>query len=641
MSEDRTLLRRRSRTNLEDDTNSTVDSFPVAAVKSKHYGTITIILCSLLSLVLFAYLYAQIAGDLRAHVFANGATSQRDWAPSLDQYLHPEDHIYRKPTTQQYTWHISSSFRAPDGVRKKVYLVNGVFLGPTIETRPGDRLIINVVNHLEEGTALHWHGLHMRGTNEMDGAVGITQCPIAPGGNFTYRFEIDENQHGTFWWHAHDQTERADGLYGGLVVHKPVGESNANENRFSYDEERLLLIGDWYHRPAYEVMAWYMRAGSFGNEPVPDSLLVNGLGAYNCSDYGIATAFKCALTPASLYPALIVDKSKVYRFRVVNVGSLAGFALSISDASMTAVTLDGAHEIEGRSAQTVGFLHPGERVDILVSWPHVIVPESRSELHVELEEGSFRYPNPALTLLHSFPVFDQNTSHVQDRRPGVPTEVPTITFFSLATANASADSTFTLPEADQTILLYAKTKKLAKLHNYPYGFFNQTSWRPQWTPHLPLLALPRSVWDANQLVPFVPSSSNRPAVVDIVINNIDDGSHPFHLHGYDAYILSNCADGSYWGSYNPFTDSARPCGDYNLERPVLRDTVVVPRRGYVVLRFLADNPGIWMLHCHLLWHQAAGMAMAVHVGVRGDAEMSISSGWDSNRSRDLFDSCSR
>lgn len=41
-----------------------------------------------------------------------------------------------------------------------------------------------------------------------------------------------------------------------------------SDDRFSYgyDKEILLLIGDWYHRPAEEVLSWYLRAGSYGNE---------------------------------------------------------------------------------------------------------------------------------------------------------------------------------------------------------------------------------------------------------------------------------------------------------------------------------------------------------------------------------------
>jgi FtsP/CotA-like multicopper oxidase with cupredoxin domain len=49
-------------------------------------------------------------------------------------------------------------------------------------------------------------------------------------------------------------------------------------------------------------------------------------------------------------------------------------------------------------------------------------------------------------------------------------------------------------------------------------------------------------------------------------------------------------------------------------RAVRKDTVSVPRRGYVVLRFKAGNEGVWMLHCHLLWHMGSGMAMGIQVG---------------------------
>jgi FtsP/CotA-like multicopper oxidase with cupredoxin domain len=52
-------------------------------------------------------------------------------------------------------------------------------------------------------------------------------------------------------------------------------------------------------------------------------------------------------------------------------------------------------------------------------------------------------------------------------------------------------------------------------------------------------------------------------------------------------------------------------GPFDLSRAVLRDTVQIPRRGYAVLRFRADNPGVWLFHCHVMWHLAGGMAMVV------------------------------
>lgn len=93
--------------------------------------------------------------------------------------LHPEDHIYRNPSTQHHDWVVTADHRRPDGVLKRVYLINGnpyslftsrhiliykidLFPGPTVEARSGDRLIVNVTNSLEEEPiSIHWHGIHI------------------------------------------------------------------------------------------------------------------------------------------------------------------------------------------------------------------------------------------------------------------------------------------------------------------------------------------------------------------------------------------------------------------------------------------------------------------------------------------------
>ena len=100
----------------------------------------------------------------------------------------------------------------------------------------------------------------------MDGVVGLTQCSIAKSQKFTYQFRIDEDQAGTFWYHGHSGTQRADGLYGGLVVHKPAANQLGEVQSYQYDAEQLFLIGDWYHRRGSDVLAWYEDFGHFGAE---------------------------------------------------------------------------------------------------------------------------------------------------------------------------------------------------------------------------------------------------------------------------------------------------------------------------------------------------------------------------------------
>jgi FtsP/CotA-like multicopper oxidase with cupredoxin domain len=109
--------------------------------------------------------------------------------------------------------------------------------------------------------------------------------------------------------------------------------------------------------------------------------------------------------------------------------------------------------------------------------------------------------------------------------------------------------------------------------------------------------------------------------IDLIINNLDDGSHPFHLHGHSFYVLASHKSERGWGSYSPWSEAAsNAVPEFNLNRPLRKDTVSVPRRGFVVLRFRADNTGLWMLHCHVLAHLGSGMAIGVEVGGVGRDE---------------------
>lgn len=62
-----------------------------------------------------------------------------------------------------------------------------------------------------------------------------------------------------------------------------------------------------------------------------------------------------------------------------------------------------------------------------------------------------------------------------------------------------------------------------------------------------------------------------------------------------------------------------------------RDTVMVPYRGYAVLRFRAENPGVWVFHCHTLWHMVSGMAMVFDVLGDPVGEVAHESGFEEGR----------
>ena len=68
----------------------------------------------------------------------------------------------------------------------------------------------------------------------------------------------------------------------------------------------------------------------------------------------------------------------------------------------------------------------------------------------------------------------------------------------------------------------------------------------------------------------------------------------------------------------PFT---RPTGlndiTMNYKNPPKRTTVHVPNNGYIVVRFKADNPGLWFFHCHVFSHMLKGMAMIFDISDQG------------------------
>lgn len=128
-------------------------------------------------------------------------------------------------------------------------------------------LEITVTNKLDyNGTAIHMHGLRMMNNNLMDGVPGITQCPIAPGSTFTYKFKA--TQYGTTWYHSHYSLQYADGMVGPMTIHGPTSA----EFDSSIDP---ILMTDHNHRSAFE--DYYMELE--GHPPPMSSILLNGKGS--------------------------------------------------------------------------------------------------------------------------------------------------------------------------------------------------------------------------------------------------------------------------------------------------------------------------------------------------------------------------
>lgn len=554
-----------------------------------------------------------INGAVSGHGNGNGVTEQSSLdLPNFTSLLHPQNHTHRKAHRVELQWNITAGIRRPDGVAKMVYLVNGEFPAPVIEVRSGDELVVNVRNQLEdEDVAIHWHGLRI--ANEMDGVVGLTQCGISPRREMRYQLDIPDDGAGTFWWHSHSETQRADGLFGALIVHDPDngGEEGVEATKYEYEEEQVLMVGDWYHRPAREVLASYLDWTNFKIQPAPDSLLINGMGHFNCSMAIKARPLDCQ---QARFPSLVVGERT--RMRIINVGALTGISIATAGYSMTAIQVDGGNAVEAITSSSIGILYPGERVDVIFERQG----NTAASIEISIDRENMGFPNLALTAEQTFAIepsatdskMEPQTAVVAQERGGERPDVERIDLSRLS-GKSLVPEVFK-HEAGHTILLYATISYMTRYQYRPKGFFNHTSWEPSVSTKSPLATLNRTEWPEtpHELIPEV----RQGKTVDLVINNIDDKGHPLHLHGHDFLVVAQYRPGRVgtFQQYNPFDKDKEPAGgDMNLRNPVIKDTVYVPAAGYVVLRLRADSPGLWLLHCHVLWHSAVGMNMALEV----------------------------
>ncbi|MEU7737426.1 multicopper oxidase family protein [Streptomyces griseus] len=106
--------------------------------------------------------------------------------------------------------------------------------GREVRVTAGDTLALTLANHLPQPTSLHWHGLALR--NDMDGVPGLTQRDIAPGADFAYRFAVPHP--GTYWFHPHSGVQQDRGLYAPLIVEDP-------KEPLAYDKEWVVVLDDW------------------------------------------------------------------------------------------------------------------------------------------------------------------------------------------------------------------------------------------------------------------------------------------------------------------------------------------------------------------------------------------------------------
>ncbi|ROT37827.1 iron transport multicopper oxidase FET3 [Sodiomyces alkalinus F11] len=471
--------------------------------------------------------------------------------------------VWAATLTQDFT--VAWVTANPDGAFQRPTIgINGKWPPPLIRATVGDRLILNVHNNLgNASTSVHFHGLFQNGTNYMDGAVGVTQCAIPPGSSLTY--DIKFEQPGTYWYHAHNDGQYPEGFRAPVVVHDPQGPHEGK-----YDDELIISLSDWYHRPVQSLLQEFISVENpTGAEPVPQAALLN-----DTQDLQVR-----------------VDAGKTYLVRLVNVGAFAAHYFWVEGHEMRVVEVDGVWTQEAAPAQRL-YIAPAQRYSVLLTTRErgdenfAMVSAMDEELFDVIPEGQ----NSNVT---GWLVYDDAKPLP---RPKTVDRLDAFDDFDLV----PVDGLGLLGEPDYSITLDAKMGNLGDGANY--AFFNDMTYV---APKVPSLYSALTVGPDHAANPRVYGTNTIPhvlshnAVIQIVLNNGDDGDHPFHLHGHNFQVIHRSPPDA--GVFIEDEGISFP------PVPMRRDTVVVQGNGNMVLRFRADNPGVWLFHCHIEWHMEQGL----------------------------------
>ncbi|KAK7372182.1 hypothetical protein VNO80_05553 [Phaseolus coccineus] len=503
-----------------------------------------------------------------------------------------------------------------------VLTVNGQFPGPTVEARNGDSLAIKVVNAGPYNISIHWHGLRMLRNPWADGPSYVTQCPIQPGGSYTYRFTI-QNQEGTLWWHAHTGFLRAT-VYGALIIYPKLGSPYP----FSMPKKEFpLLLGEWFDR---DPMALLRQAQFTGAPPnVSVAYTINGQPG---------DLYRCSSQETVRVP---VDAGETILLRIINSALNQELFFAIANHRMTVVATDAAYTKPFTT--NVLMIGPGQTINVLVTADqtpgryymaarayqtamNAAFDNTTTTAILEYKSASCgkrngQVPRPILPVLPAFNDTATATAYTAGIRGlskiNVFTKVDVSLYFvvGLGLINCTNPNSprcqgpngtrFTASINNNSFVLPTTTSLMQAYYQGIPGVFTTDF------PPVPPLQfnytgnVPRGLWTparGTKLFKVKYGSTLQIVLQDTSIVTTED--HPMHVHGFHFFVV-----GSGFGNFNPATDPAR----FNLVDPPVRNTIGTPPGGWVAIRFVADNPGIWFLHCHIDSHLNWGLATALLV----------------------------
>lgn len=513
----------------------------------------------------------------------NTADDRSKWCGDFDIST---DYYQTYPNTGKvcaYDFVITNTTLNFDGTDVLAFAINGQSPGPLIECNWGDTVQITVTNNMQNnGTAIHWHGVRQKGTNSQDGVPGVTECALAPGETRTYTWVAAS--YGTSWYHSHWLTQYGDGLRGPIVIHGPA---TAN-----YDIDMgPVMLADTFNVTAQQAYDVISHTGPGGTV----NYLLNGKNV------------KADLSAGS-HALWQVQPGKKHLFRFVNSAAQNMFSVHFDNHVMQVIAVD----FVPITPYTTDWLNIaiGQRFDVIItanqpSGNYFLRAVTQTGCPSECDNnglgsanGIIQYAGATLTL----PVSDFGNKTIDDF--AICTDEPMASLVPYLVKSAGSATAFsaqasTLPAGNVAL---TQTSDDGAIFRW---FLNGGAIDVNYTqPTLKNLA-ESPVGNSSNVV-YLNNAANT--WVYFVIQNQFFAGHPIHLHGHDFSLL-----GQQGGSPSPIAAptlfTADDVASLNFDNPPRRDTAMLVDNGWTVIGFETDNPGAWLMHCHIVWHVDGGLAM--------------------------------
>lgn len=456
-----------------------------------------------------------------------------------------------------------------NGTPVKMLAYNGSIPGPLITVPQGAEITLHFTNNTDVDSTIHPHGVRV--ANAFDGVAGITQDPVKPGQSYTYTLTFPDA--GVFWYHPHIREDYAQelGLYGNIVVTPNTKHywSEVDRQEALFLDDILLVNGSI--APFSRDRVDHTLMGRFGN-----TMLVNGSPQYKTS----------------------VRQGERVRFYLTNAANTRVFNVAVANTKMKLVGSDnGKYEREEWVDRVM--IGPSERQIVEIGF------DTPGEFQLQHQTPERTYTLGTITVTPA-QVASSNTMTLRTNQDVIASIDPFRPYFDKPadkdlTLSLRFGSTNSVNGEDSgghmmgngqmmphQQMRMGESKKIEWEDDM--GMMNAQSTKDS----LRWLLRDQATKAENMDINWQFKTGD---VVKIRVFNDDTSlhpmQHPIHIHGQKFLVLS--------------TNGKK---HQNL---VWKDTTLIQTGDTVELLVQMDNPGKWMIHCHIPEHMESGMMSAFEV----------------------------